>query len=42
VETLEQADYLADQGCDVLQGYAFARPMPTAQLEQGRALPSPG
>lgn len=33
VETLEQADYLTDQGCDVLQGYAFARPMPANQLE---------
>lgn len=39
VETLEQADYLASQGCDVLQGYAFARPMPAAQLEQGRSMP---
>lgn len=40
VETLEQADYLASQGCDVLQGYAFARPMPTSQLEQGRSMPA--
>lgn len=39
VETLEQADYLTDQGCDVLQGYAFARPMPTNQLEAGLAGP---
>jgi diguanylate cyclase (GGDEF)-like protein/PAS domain S-box-containing protein len=27
VETREQADYLVKQGCDVLQGYLFARPM---------------
>lgn len=36
VETLEQADYLTQQGCDVLQGYAFARPMPAHQLEAER------
>ena len=33
VETTEQADYLVQQGCDVLQGYLFARPMPAEQLE---------
>ena len=33
VETPEQADYLVRQGCDVLQGYLFARPMPDAQLQ---------
>lgn len=32
VETPEQAEYLVLQGCDVLQGYLFARPMPDAQL----------
>lgn len=32
VETQEQADYLVRQGCDVLQGYVFARPMPTPQF----------
>ncbi|MFY3382937.1 putative bifunctional diguanylate cyclase/phosphodiesterase [Paracidovorax sp. MALMAid1276] len=32
VETREQAAYLTEQGCDVLQGYAFARPMPVAQF----------
>ena len=41
VETLEQADYLVRQGCDVLQGYLFARPMPVgefqAQLQEGTA-----
>jgi len=33
VETSEQADYLVRQGCDVLQGYLFARPMPEPQLQ---------
>ncbi len=41
VETPEQADYLVRQGCDVLQGYLFARPMPVgefqAQLQEGIA-----
>lgn len=41
VETPEQADYLVRQGCDVLQGYLFARPMPVgefqAQLQDGTA-----
>jgi diguanylate cyclase (GGDEF)-like protein/PAS domain S-box-containing protein len=33
VETRAQADYLVQQGCDVLQGFLFARPMePTAFL----------
>lgn len=32
VETEEQAAYLVEQGCDVLQGYVFARPMPLAQF----------
>lgn len=27
VETMEHAQILADLGCDILQGYAFARPM---------------
>lgn len=33
VETLEQADILRALGCDILQGFAFARPMPAAQFE---------
>jgi len=33
VETFEQADILRGLGCDILQGYAFARPMPAETLE---------
>ncbi len=33
VETMEQARILADLGCDILQGYAFARPMSRENLE---------
>ena len=29
VETREQADYLKRIGCDIAQGYLFAKPMPT-------------
>ena len=32
VETLAQADFLVDQGCDSLQGYLFGRPMSPADL----------
>jgi len=32
VETLEQANILRDLGCDYLQGYAFARPMPAEDI----------
>ncbi|MFZ2099042.1 MAG: EAL domain-containing protein, partial [Oricola sp.] len=32
VETMEHAAILRDLGCDALQGYAFARPMPSDQL----------
>ena len=33
VESMEQAGILRDLGCDILQGYAFARPMPAAAFE---------
>ncbi len=33
VETQEVADLLTELGCDVAQGYYFARPMPAAQFE---------
>lgn len=32
VETQEQADFLIARGCDLLQGFLFARPMPADQL----------
>lgn len=32
VETLEQIDYLVDAGSDILQGFAFARPMPDEEF----------
>lgn len=33
VETMEHARLLADLGCDVLQGYALARPMSASEIE---------
>ncbi|WP_428428841.1 sensor domain-containing protein [Pararhizobium sp.] len=33
VETMHHAHILRDLGCDILQGYAFARPMARADLE---------
>ena len=33
VETMEHARILAELGCDILQGYAFAKPMSAADLE---------
>ena len=32
VETAEQADWLQRMGCDVVQGFLFAKPMPRAQV----------
>lgn len=34
VETSEQRDFLAAQGCNHYQGYFFGRPLPRAQFEQ--------
>lgn len=34
IETKEQAEYLCTVGCDIIQGYYFAKPMPTEQFEQ--------
>jgi EAL domain-containing protein (putative c-di-GMP-specific phosphodiesterase class I) len=33
VETEEQRDYLARQGCHAYQGYLFCRPLPIDELE---------
>ena len=45
VETREQADFLISHGCDALQGYLLARPMPMpqwlAQLEDAASVASP-
>lgn len=34
VETKEQAEYLKSIGCDLMQGYYFARPMPADEFEK--------
>jgi len=33
VETMEHAALLRDLGCSILQGFAFAKPMPAKELE---------
>lgn len=33
VETMEQMNVLKQMGCDVVQGYCFARPMPAGEFE---------
>jgi diguanylate cyclase (GGDEF)-like protein len=34
IETREQVEYLCEVGCDIIQGYYFAKPMPVDQFEQ--------
>jgi EAL domain-containing protein (putative c-di-GMP-specific phosphodiesterase class I) len=34
VESNEQRDFLAHQGCHVYQGYLFSRPLPVEDFEQ--------
>lgn len=34
VEVREQVDFLAKQGCDMIQGYYYAKPMPGNEFEQ--------
>lgn len=34
VETREQVDFLTEMGCDIFQGYYFAKPMPVNEFEQ--------
>ncbi|MBB5056712.1 diguanylate cyclase (GGDEF)-like protein/PAS domain S-box-containing protein [Granulicella aggregans] len=41
VETQEQRDYLASQGCKAYQGYLFGRPVPIAELRLGRNVRNP-
>ncbi|MEW6370732.1 MAG: EAL domain-containing protein [Pseudomonadota bacterium] len=35
VETLEQLAFLRENGCDEVQGYLYAAPLPAARFEQG-------
>jgi EAL domain-containing protein (putative c-di-GMP-specific phosphodiesterase class I) len=41
VETAAQRDFLIQSGCDLGQGYLFARPLPPADLALLLAAPSP-
>lgn len=34
VETIEQAQYLQEMGCEIIQGYLIARPLPPAEFQQ--------
>ncbi|MFZ6648098.1 EAL domain-containing protein [Undibacterium sp. TJN25] len=34
VETIEQLEYLRAQGCDLMQGYYFSRPLPPEDIEK--------
>lgn len=34
VEKREQVDFLAENGCDMIQGYYFAKPMPVREFDQ--------
>lgn len=34
VETMDQAEFLKHVGCDIIQGYLYARPMPKADYEE--------
>jgi EAL domain-containing protein (putative c-di-GMP-specific phosphodiesterase class I) len=34
IESREQVDFLAEQECDLIQGYFFAKPMPISEFEE--------
>lgn len=34
IENREQVDFLAELGCDMIQGFYFAKPMPVAEFEE--------
>ncbi|MCR5302120.1 MAG: GGDEF domain-containing phosphodiesterase [Lachnospiraceae bacterium] len=40
VEVKEQVDFLADEGCDMIQGFYFAKPMPKDEYEQKMEKPA--
>ena len=33
IESKEQVDFLSELGCDLIQGYYFAKPMPVGEYE---------
>ena len=41
VETIEQAEFLSNQGCSEMQGYYFYKPMPVADLRKIIGIPNP-
>lgn len=34
IETKEQTEFLAEHGCDMIQGYYYAKPMPVSEFEE--------
>ena len=34
VEEKDQVDFLAEEGCDLIQGFYFAKPMPKEEYEE--------
>lgn len=42
IETWDQVEYLKEIGCDLVQGYVFAKPMPVDQFERFLAEVQPG
>ncbi len=42
VETIEQADFLKNLGCQIMQGYYFSRPIPAEEFEKLLQKQSPG
>lgn len=34
VEVKEQVDFLAEQGCDMIQGYYFSKPVPKDEYQE--------
>ena len=34
IETREQVDFLAQQDCDLIQGFYFSKPLPVSEFEE--------